>query len=50
MASYLSSSFFRTDLPIAVVAGGGGFVGSFVCRALLKKGVRVVCVDNFDRG
>ena len=30
-----------------VVTGGGGFVGSFLCEALLAMGERVICVDNF---
>ncbi|CCH32315.1 UDP-glucuronic acid decarboxylase family protein [Actinosynnema sp. NPDC047251] len=33
-----------------VVTGGAGFVGSHVCEALLRSGVRVVCVDNFRTG
>jgi len=34
----------------AVVTGGAGFVGSWVCERLLDAGVRVVCVDNFVTG
>jgi dTDP-glucose 4,6-dehydratase len=30
-----------------VVTGGGGFVGSHVCEALLRRGDQVVAVDNF---
>jgi len=30
-----------------VVTGGGGFVGSHVCEALLQRGDQVVAVDNF---
>lgn len=29
------------------VAGGAGFIGSHLCTALVKKGFRVVCLDNF---
>ncbi|MBB5960231.1 dTDP-glucose 4,6-dehydratase [Saccharothrix tamanrassetensis] len=34
----------------AVVTGGAGFLGSHVCEALLRRGVRVVCVDDFRTG
>ena len=37
-----------SDKPIAVVAGGAGFIGSFLCEALLKEGKRVICIDNFS--
>jgi dTDP-glucose 4,6-dehydratase len=31
-----------------VVTGGGGFVGSHICEALLARGDEVVAVDNFS--
>ena len=34
----------------AVVTGGAGFVGSWLCERLLDLGVEVVCVDNFVTG
>jgi dTDP-glucose 4,6-dehydratase len=34
----------------AVVTGGAGFVGSWVCERLLDLGVEVVCVDNLVTG
>jgi dTDP-glucose 4,6-dehydratase len=40
-----ASSFRR-----AVVTGGAGFVGSWLCEALLTSGVEVVCVDNLLTG
>ena len=33
-----------------VVAGGGGFIGSNLCRRLLHEGRQVVCIDNFVTG
>ena len=34
----------------AVVTGGAGFVGSHLCRQLLARGIRVLCVDNLSTG
>ena len=34
----------------AVVTGGAGFVGSWVCQRLVERGAEVVCVDNFATG
>ena len=36
------------DRGIAVVAGGAGFIGSHLCRALLDLGHEVLCVDNLQ--
>ncbi len=33
-----------------VVSGGAGFIGSHLCRTLLARGDRVVCVDNLVTG
>jgi dTDP-glucose 4,6-dehydratase len=33
-----------------VVAGGAGFIGTHLCRALLDRGDDVVCVDNLSSG
>jgi nucleoside-diphosphate-sugar epimerase len=33
-----------------VVAGGAGFLGSHLCRALLARGDDVVCIDNLVTG
>ena len=33
-----------------VVTGGAGFIGSFLCEALLARGDEVLCVDNFFTG
>ncbi|MGA7711101.1 MAG: UDP-glucuronic acid decarboxylase family protein [Rhizomicrobium sp.] len=31
----------------ALITGGAGFVGSFLCEALLARGHEVLCIDNF---
>jgi UDP-N-acetylglucosamine 4-epimerase len=33
-----------------LVSGGAGFIGSNLCEALLEKGNKVVCLDNFATG
>jgi UDP-glucuronate decarboxylase len=33
-----------------VVTGGAGFLGSNLCKELLRQGHRVVCIDNFSTG
>ena len=33
-------------MPVSVVTGGAGFLGSHLCEHLLSRGHRVVCVDN----
>ena len=33
-----------------LVTGGAGFIGSNLCEALLERGDRVVCLDNFATG
>lgn len=32
------------------VTGGAGFIGSNLCEAILKKGCKVICLDDFSRG
>lgn len=34
----------------ALVTGGAGFIGSFLCEDLLERNYEVVCLDNFWRG
>jgi UDP-glucose 4-epimerase len=38
------------SLELAVVTGGGGFIGSHLAEALLERGVRVRILDNFSTG
>jgi UDP-glucuronate decarboxylase len=33
-----------------LVAGGAGFIGAHLCRTLLARGERVLCLDNFLTG
>jgi UDP-glucuronate decarboxylase len=33
-----------------LVTGGAGFIGSFLCEALIARGHEVVCADNFFTG
>jgi dTDP-glucose 4,6-dehydratase len=37
-------------MPTSLVTGGAGFLGSHLCDALIDRGHRVICVDNFDTG
>jgi UDP-glucuronate decarboxylase len=34
----------------ALVAGGAGFLGSYLCERLIAEGWRVICVDNLHTG
>ena len=37
----------KSDQKNVLVTGGAGFIGSFLCEALLSSGARVICVDTF---
>ena len=37
-------------MATCLVTGGGGFLGSHLCEELLRRGHRVICVDNFETG
>lgn len=50
MAKTIPTDFFKTSLPVVLVAGGAGFMGSHVCEKLLSKNVKVVCIDNWQKG
>jgi UDP-glucuronate decarboxylase len=38
----------HTSDRLTLVAGGAGFIGSHLCRALLEEGERVICLDNLQ--
>jgi len=33
-----------------LVTGGAGFLGSYICDALIKQRAEVICIDNFSSG
>jgi UDP-glucuronate 4-epimerase len=35
-------------MPTILVTGGAGFIGSHLCKKLLRQCARVICLDNFD--
>jgi dTDP-glucose 4,6-dehydratase len=37
-------------MPTSLVTGGAGFLGSHLCDELLRRGHRVICVDNVETG
>ena len=37
-------------MATCLVTGGAGFLGSHLCDELLRRGHRVICVDNLDTG
>lgn len=41
---------FKKDKPTALVAGGAGFIGSYLAEALVVQGYNVICVDNLEHG
>jgi nucleoside-diphosphate-sugar epimerase len=37
-------------MQTALIAGGAGFIGSHLCKSLLAKDFKVICVDNLITG
>ena len=37
-------------MSTCLVTGGCGFLGSHLCEELLRRGNRVICVDNLEAG
>ena len=46
----IKAEIFELSNKSILVTGGAGFIGSNLCEALLKKGNKVVCLDNFATG
>ncbi len=47
-AQKIQTTLSFSETPLVLVAGGAGFLGSFLCEELLKLNCRVVCVDNLS--
>ena len=37
-------------MKTSLVTGGAGFLGAHLCRELLKKGHKVICIDDLSTG
>ncbi|MGA9857063.1 MAG: NAD-dependent epimerase/dehydratase family protein, partial [Solirubrobacteraceae bacterium] len=37
-------------MSTCLVTGGAGFLGSHLCDELLRRGNRVICIDNLETG
>lgn len=48
--SDVNRTVISTSKKIALVTGGAGFLGSHLCKALLEKNCKVICVDNLITG
>ena len=40
----------KSNRKTALVAGGAGFIGSHLCKYLIKKDFKVICIDNLLTG
>lgn len=50
MSRPLPPSFFSTSTPLVIVCGGAGFLGAKICEEFLGRGLKVLCVDNWQSG
>ena len=50
LEKYKKSMNIKLSNKTILVTGGAGFIGSNLCEALLEKGNKVVCLDNFATG
>jgi dTDP-glucose 4,6-dehydratase len=46
----MSAAILPHAMATCLVTGGAGFLGSHLCDELLRRGHRVICVDNFETG
>jgi len=46
----ITAQKIKDTKPVALVAGGAGFIGSFLCEALLLQGCRVIALDDLSSG
>lgn len=40
----------QKELTVCLIAGGAGFIGSYICEQLLTQNCFVYCLDNFSTG
>jgi len=40
----------KGDFRAALITGGAGFIGSYLCEGLLNRGFKVICMDNLITG
>jgi UDP-N-acetylglucosamine 4-epimerase len=50
LEKYKKSMNIELSNKTILVTGGAGFIGSNLCEALIEKGNKVVCLDNFATG
>lgn len=52
MSNLETGSFPKTqkNLKTVLVAGGGSFIGSHLCEALVVQGFKVLCIDDLEEG
>src|SRR3954468_7341375 len=48
--SAASGGYPLVTMATCLVTGGAGFLGSHLCGELLRRGHRVICVDNYETG
>jgi dTDP-glucose 4,6-dehydratase len=46
----LTSKEKKNNMQTVLVAGGAGFIGSHLCKSLLSKNYKVICIDNLITG
>ena len=47
---FLEFSKIESNMFNVVVAGGAGFIGSYLCKRLIAEGHHVYCIDNYITG